>query len=146
MHTQEELSNFKAMKSIYTDNIIGKEDWENEENIRILRKRIEVLQQLAYENQLKASAKQKSYHDAHAQFHTFEIGDKVLVYRESEANRGVTSKLMYKWDGPYYIEKKLGESTYTLKDKNGTVLPRSYSSRTLYKLPGEIEEHTRNIF
>jgi len=66
----------------------------------------------------------------------------VLVYRESEANRGVTSKLMYKWDGPYYIEKKLGESTYTLKDKNRTVLPRSYSSRTLYKLPGEIEEHT----
>ena len=123
----------------YTDNIIGEEeDWKNEDNVRILRKRIEILQQLAHENQLKAGAQQRSYHDAHAEVHTFSVGDKVLVYRQSEANRGITSKLMYKWDGPYEIAQKLGTMTYTLKDVNGKILSRSYSSKFLYKVPGKL--------
>ena len=123
----------------YTDNIIEEEeDWKNEDNVRILRKRIEILQQLAHENQLKAAKQQQSYHDAHAKVHTFNIGDKVLVYRESEANRGATSKLMYKWDGPYEIAKQLGPLTYTLKDSKGNLLSRSFSSKYLYKVPGKL--------
>jgi len=123
----------------YTDNIVGQEeDWKDEDNVRILRKRIEILQQLAHENQLKAAKQQRSYHDAHAKVHTFNVGDKVLVYRESEATRGVTSKLMYKWDGPYEIAQKLGPLTYTLRDSKGKLLSRSYSSKYLYKVPGKL--------
>lgn len=123
----------------YTDDLVDpEEEWKLDDNVRILRKRIETLQQLAHESQLKAGEQQRSYHDAHAKAHTFAVGDKVFVYRESEANRGVTSKLMYKWDGPFEIEKRLGEMTYTLKDSKGKVLPRSYSSKYLYKVPGKL--------
>jgi len=122
----------------YTDNIIGaEEDWKTEDNVRILRKRIEILQQLAYENQLKASKQQQSYHDAHAKAHTFKVGDKVYVYRASEALRGITSKLSYKWDGPFTIANCLGDLTYTLMDSNGKLLPRSFHARHLNKEPEE---------
>jgi len=122
----------------YTDNIIGdEEDWKNEDNVRILRKRIEVLQQLAHENQLRASQKQKSYHDAHAWTHTFQPGDQVLRYRKSEAQRGVTSKLIYKWDGPYTIVSCNG-TRYKLKNKKGELIPELVPGKELYKDPGDL--------
>ena len=121
----------------YTDNIVGEtEDWVAEDNIRILRKRIEVLQQLAHRNQVKASKKQVSYHDAHAKSHTFAVGDKVYVYRGSAAERGVTSKLSFKWDGPYTITEELGGKTYNLRnDETNQPLGRSYHAGELYKEP-----------
>ena len=48
--------------------------------------------------------------------HTYEIGDKVYVYRGSSEERGVTSKLAYKWDGPFTISKKIAIKTYYLRD------------------------------
>ena len=94
-----------------------------DENVRVLRNRIQVLQQLAHENQMQAAKGQISYHDARARAHRFQVGDMVWYYRASSLKRGQTSKLAYKWKGPYVIAKVLGPVTYTLRDKEGKILP-----------------------
>jgi len=49
--------------------------------------RINVLQQLAHENQMKAAGRQMEYHDAHAKAHEFKKGDKVWMYKASTVRR-----------------------------------------------------------
>ena len=103
------------------------------EQAQILADRIKVLQQLAHENQLQAAKTQKSYHDACAQAHQFQKGDKVWYYKPSSTERGVTSKLAYRWKGPYVIESVIGPVTFTLKDKDGKIIPGTVHARHLYK-------------
>jgi len=89
---------------LYIEQMEGEGDgsWE-EPKLRGLKRRISVLQQLAHENQMNAAEKQQSYFDAHAQAHTFKVGDKEWLYKPSTAEKGVTSKLAYRWTGPYTV-------------------------------------------
>jgi len=66
------------------------------ENVRILRNRINILQQIAHENQMEAAERQHSFHDAHAEAHSFNVGDTVWYYKDSSTEKGVTSKLAFR--------------------------------------------------
>jgi len=122
----------------YTDEVTrGGEAGKELEQIHNLRRRISVLQQVAHENQMEASDKQISYHDAHAKAHRFKSGDTVWWYRQSATEKGVTSKLAYKWKGPFIIAKVIGPVTYILKDKYDNILPGTVHARELYKHPEE---------
>ena len=103
------------------------------EQLQTLIQRIMTLQQFAHENQLTAAKAQRSYHDAHAKTHSFKKGDSVWLYKASSIERGVTTKLAYRWTGPYTIVKAIGPVTFVLKDKLGKVLPGTYNVRHLYK-------------
>ena len=116
----------------YTD-VVGEELKGREEQIRVLRRRIEVLQQLAHENQMRAANRQKSFHDAHAEAHTFKVGEEVWLYKLSQVERGVTSKLAYKWSGPYTVAKEVGPVMFILKDKDGKELPGTAHARQMYR-------------
>jgi len=112
----------------------GDRTWDVD-RVRILRRRIQVLQQLAHENQMEAAKQQASFHNARAQAHTFHPGDKVWLYKPSTAERGVTSKLAYRWSGPYIITRVHGPVTYSIKDRNGVPYPGTVHARHLYKHP-----------
>jgi len=116
----------------YTDILSLEEERGVAENIRALRERIRVLQQLAHENQMEAAGKQQSYHDAHAQAHRFEVGDIVWYYKPSTVEKGVTSKLAYRWSGPCKVIRKIGPVSYVIKDQFGKVVPGTIHSRQLY--------------
>ena len=107
---------------------------ENEdEQVKELKKRIQVLQQLAHENQMAAAEVQRSFHDAHAKAHHFQVGDIVHLYKPSSVEKGVTTKLAYKWSGPFKIAKVHGPVTFSLEDMNGKPLPGTYHAKHLYK-------------
>ena len=117
---------------VYTE-VVNREGERDEDQVKNLKDRIEVLQHLAHENQLEAAGKQQSYHDAHAKAHHFEKGDTVFWYKASSVERGVTTKLAYKWMGPFKIAEKYGPVTYSLMDMDGTRIPGTVHARDLYK-------------
>jgi len=87
--------------------------------LRELRQRILRLQQFAHENQLKEAQRQKSFHDAKAEAHHFEIGDKVFVWNVRNDEKGVKGKLNWRWGGPHTVIGITNPVTYTLQDKHG---------------------------
>ncbi len=101
--------------------------------MQTLRQRIMTLQQFAHENQLTGAREQRSYHDAHARTHSFKKGDSVWLYKATSVERGVTTKLAYRWTGPYTIERVIGPVAFTLKDKLGRTVPGTHHARYLYK-------------
>ena len=104
------------------------------QQLRVLRNRINILQQMAHKNQMEAAGRQWNYYNAHAQAHHFEEGDLVYYYKPSSAERGITSKLAYKWTGPYRITKQIGDVTFVLKnEKENKELPGTAHARQLYK-------------
>ena len=83
---------------------------------------------------MEAAGRQWNYYNAHAQAHHFEEGDLVYYYKPSSAERGITSKLAYKWTGPYRITKQIGDVTFVLKnEKENKELPGTAHARQLYK-------------
>jgi len=122
----------------YIDDIRDAETERGEgEQLHELRRRINVLQQLAHENQMKAAGKQMSYHDAHAKAHTFKKGDRVWLYKPSSIEKGVTSKLAFHWKGPFIIARIIGPVTYTLISMDGRPLPGTVHARQLCKDPDD---------
>ena len=124
----------------YTDPIDPDTTRSTGEQLRILRRRIEVIEQLAHENQMLAAKQQKKFHDAKAEAHKFKVGDTVWFHKPSQAERGVTSKLAFKWSGPYTVSKEIGPVTFILKDKDGKELPGTAHARNMYRQedpPGE---------
>ena len=121
----------------YTVPLHGDEPWPGRENLtaRCLRQRIEVLEQLAHENQMLAAKRQQSYHDAHAAAHIFKVGDRVLYYKQSGIVRGVTTKLLERWSGPYIISEVIGPRTYTITNTNGQPVPGTVDAENLTKYP-----------
>ena len=84
---------------------------------------------------MEAAKKQQSFHDAHTRAHEFHVGDIVWLYRPSTVEKGVTSKLAYRWTGPYTITIKHGPVTFSLKDSQGKIIPGTVHARDLYKQP-----------
>lgn len=71
----------------------------------------------------RAQDKQKEYYDTHNHLtQPLKIGDPVLIYRNVvEANW--SAKMEPKWEGPYLIQD-IKETTYSLRTKQGTILPK----------------------
>ena len=116
-----------------------------DKEVETLRKRINILEQLAHKNQMEAAGRQQSYHDAHAKAHTFDVNDSVWYYRKSSLARGVTSKLKYSWTGPFRVSKVIGPVTYVLEDVDGNQLPGTYHARYLYKVPNRETGEGREV-
>ena len=118
----------------YTDVMgYGETEGEQDERFKTLERRVRTLQYFAHENQMAAARTQQSYHDAHARAHQFAVGDIVFLYKPSSVERGVTTKLAFKWAGPFIIDKVHGPVTYSLRDETGKLLPGTYHARYLYK-------------
>jgi hypothetical protein len=74
------------------------------------------------ENIMESQRKQKDYHDRKYKRKTdFEIGDKVLLY-DAAKEKQWSGKLEDKWKGPYYIQQKMFNGAYKLKDMQGRIL------------------------
>ena len=64
----------------------------------------------------------------------FHIGDKVLVRRDYAKN-SFSTKLDDKWDGPYYIEEPIGQTTYYLHDGLKKLKNPVHASRMKFYYP-----------
>ena len=71
----------------------------------------------------KSQDKQKRYHDKKIKRkqEEFEIGEKVLYYNAAKEKQW-SGKLEDKWKGPYYIQQKLLNGSYKIKEINGRIL------------------------
>ena len=71
----------------------------------------------------KSQDKQKRYHDKKIKRkqEEFEIEEKVLYYNAAKEKQW-SGKLEDKWKGPYYIQQKLLNGSYKIKEINGRVL------------------------
>ena len=71
----------------------------------------------------KSQEKQKKYHDKKIKRkqEEFEIGEKVLYYNVAKEKQW-SGKLEDKWKGPYYIQQKLLNGSYKIKEINGRIL------------------------
>jgi len=116
-------------------------NWEQEtegkETLENLRRRIYLLQQVAYENQKEAAEIQQRNHNAHAQEHRFKVGDIVILRKENREEQGVIGKLNWNWRGPYKIAEVVGPVTYRLEDENGKKIPGTAHSQNLAKLDSD---------
>ena len=72
-----------------------------------MREKLEEMSELARENLQKSYVKQKTWYDRKAREQSFDKGDKVLVLLPLS-----TDKLSPEWQGPYPIERKVGEVDY----------------------------------
>jgi hypothetical protein len=71
----------------------------------------------------KSQEKQKKYHDKKIKRkqEEFEIEEKVLYYNAAKEKQW-SGKLEDKWKGPYYVQQKLLNGSYKIKEINGRVL------------------------
>lgn len=78
----------------------------------------------------KAQDRQKRNHDnAITPLTPLEIGDPVWLYRNI-VESSWSAKMEPKWDGPYFVQDKKDE-TYRLRNRNGTILPKTYHRNRL---------------
>jgi len=118
---------------VYIDAFPNVVEGSEEDKLTSLKRRIRTLQQLAHENQMEAAESQRTFHDTYVDKHTFHKGDDVWVYMKRSTEKGKTSKLVYRWKGPYTISEELGPVTFILKDKEGKQLPGTFHAEQLYK-------------
>ncbi|XP_035992490.1 large neutral amino acids transporter small subunit 3, partial [Fundulus heteroclitus] len=74
-----------------------------------MRERLERMTALAQVHKEEAQKHQKNWYDQSARYRSFKPGQKVLVLLPS-----ADSKLLAKWQGPYEIQNRLGQTTYKI--------------------------------
>jgi transposase InsO family protein len=92
--------------------------WKNAELARTYQLKEELVPNklIAQKNiKLKQQEYKQRFDNQNKHHLTFHIGDTVFVFRDYAKN-SFSTKLDDKWDGPYYIEDKIGETTYTIHD------------------------------
>ena len=62
---------------------------------------------------LKAHLRSKHYYDEHRRKHTFSCGD-VVLRKHTKIRKGLTSKLMNRFDGPWLITDQFSENTFRI--------------------------------
>ena len=88
----------------------GKEvqnEMEITEHIEVMRANMEVVRDIAQQNEEREKRAQKHYHDRKVVERKFEVGDFVLVFRPTQKN-----KLLNEWQGPFIVTKQITEVTY----------------------------------
>ena len=108
-----------ALKGVFTDAQII-----NHQNIQ----RAQDLQKLRQQNLKKAQ--------------TYKVNDIVLVYDSAKQNLH-GGKFEVKWAGPYWIDKKLGNNAYLIRNKTGILYKSSVHAERLkhYKQRQLVEPH-----
>jgi hypothetical protein len=106
---------------IHTTTRIGKTTIE--ERLEYLLEELPKIRQKAKLQNDKTQEKQKEYHDKQIKRKqdNFKIGEKVLYYNAAKEKQW-SGKLEEKWKGPYYIQQKLLNGSYKIKEINGRVL------------------------
>ncbi|GFO35039.1 Zinc finger protein [Plakobranchus ocellatus] len=90
-----------------------------------LKGKIEEVIKLAQQNLSSASSRYKTHFDKRAKARSFDVGDKTLILLPTKSN-----KLQLKWQGPFHVEKKVGDNNYII-DVNGR--KRTYHANLLKK-------------
>lgn len=97
---------------------IFKEEWEMTpqtekapaSHLEALRRKLQILAQLAQEELAKTQGDQKRWYDAQVRLRTFDGGQKVLLLLPSTSN-----KLLIQWQGPYEVLERVGEVNYHIQ-------------------------------
>ena len=114
---------------------------DTEEEVTTIEERLEYLLEELPKIRIKAKTqndksqeKQKEYHDKkiRRKQDEFEIGDKVLYYNAAKEKQW-SGKLEEKWKGPYYIQQKLLNGSYKIKELNGKILKTPVNGELLKK-------------
>ena len=77
------------------------------EHIEVMRANMEVVRDIAQQNEEREERAQKHYHDRKVVERKIEVGDFVLVFRPTQKN-----KLLNEWQGPFLVTKQNTEVTY----------------------------------
>ena len=85
-----------------------------EEHRRKIVKQIELAQQIAKENIMRAQQKMKTYYDQHAAEPNFVEGHKVWVFTP-KTYKGLSKKLLHNYHGPFRVVEKLSPVHYRLR-------------------------------
>ncbi|MDI9312425.1 MAG: RNase H-like domain-containing protein [Limnohabitans sp.] len=89
-----------------------------EEYGKILAKEVDFIRTLANNNIQDAQIDYKERFDLNRKDVYFEKGNEVLIYRPIR-KKGLSSKFIHKWCGPYKIVDKLGPTTYKVENLIG---------------------------
>ena len=84
------------------------------EHRRKIVKQIELAQQIAKENIMRAQQKMKAYYDKRAAEPDFIEGQKVWVFTP-KTKKGLSKKLLHNFHGPYRVVEKLSPAHYRLR-------------------------------
>jgi len=82
------------------------------------------------DNIAEAQITYKEYYDKFHKEVRFKIGQKVLVrtHPMSDADKGISAKLEPKWEGPYVIESKITDVSYSVKRLEDNVVSKRHVS------------------
>ncbi|GFO50194.1 gypsy retrotransposon integrase-like protein 1 [Plakobranchus ocellatus] len=100
-----------------------------------LKGKIEEVIKLAQQNLSSASSRYKTHFNKRAKSRSFYVRDKALILLPTKSN-----KLQLKWQGPFHVEKKVGDNSYII-DVNGR--KRTYHANLLkkfYQRGGDIDQ------
>ena len=99
-----------------------------------------------YQNTRRNQAVMKRNFDKRVHGEPLEVGDLVRVHYKGPAAKGVTTKLLSRWHGPYEVVEKIGDKTYVvMMPYRGEMKPRVQNFRNLWKVgratdqPEEVE-------
>ncbi|KAK8944375.1 hypothetical protein KSP39_PZI007758 [Platanthera zijinensis] len=104
----------------------GGEAWrlENEEGLRLSLDMVEELRDVAAIRQEEIKRRMARYFDKHIRVKQFAEGDLVLKKVDAAGRSAPVGKLNPSWEGPYIIEKALGNGGYYLQDVLKSYLER----------------------
>lgn len=97
---------------------------EAKQHIQSLLQRLKVIHNIAKQNTETTQQESKVRHDLKAQPSDFRLLEQVLL-KINKHTPGLTSKLEYKWKGPYYIRQKVSPDTYRIAESNTHQLHRA---------------------
>ncbi|GKA46162.1 hypothetical protein Tco_0738958 [Tanacetum coccineum] len=105
---------------------------KNDEALEINLDLLEEKREQAAIQEAKSKAMMEKYYNGRVRNTSFKPGD--LVYRSNEASHAEEEgKLGPKWEGPYEVTEALGKGAYKLRDRNESILPRTWNVCNLKK-------------
>jgi hypothetical protein len=121
--------------------MLPKESWPNQEE----EENEEKIRRAYVKMKRRAIAREKRRKRGNSEWKP-ELYEKVLVKPQlmSDAVRGITSKLLHLFQGPYWISKILGHSAYELKDEQGK-MRGEFNKIQLRKYKGELPSQNKEL-
>jgi alpha-L-fucosidase len=91
-----------------------------EQHVEVTTTLLEHTRNIARQRITQAQQKQKERFDKKIKVREYQIGEQVLLYKSNEENiHG--DKFREMWLGPYYIQEKLGNGAYKLRDPDNNI-------------------------
>jgi hypothetical protein len=103
-----------------------------EQHVEITTTLLERTRNIARQRITQEQQKQKERFDKKIKIREYQIGEQVLLYKSNEENiHG--DKFREMWTGPFYIQKKLGNGAYQLRDPENNVIKKLINGARLKK-------------